>query len=263
MFRGYIDESHHNYKLFALSCLIAKGKDWFGMERMWKEHLAAKNKQLKKAGRKLISRYHATDCNGRRNDFEGWEEDERNEFVFGLFNIFKRVPVHAVGYDIDLDRLCRVFPEWSKDRLEAAYQVLVPFIMHTIGEDFRNLGGGVPAKVTLFHDRTASDGKYDLVILSAFNREKTDIDFPYASYFTTIAPLGWEDCIALQSADLVAFEVFKDAEVRAKRKDQRKSLKALIDLEAFGIHTKSVKADDLWKMRKLMEREKAKYFLVS
>jgi hypothetical protein len=252
-----MDESYDKHqKLFALSCLIASGKDWLEMERKWKLHLAAKNKQLKKEGRKLISRYHATDCSGRHNEFSGWTHDERDTFVKGLFGIFKRTPVHAVGLEVDLDDLCEVFPEFSGDRLKAAYRVLTKCVFQTIGEDCHNLGGGRRAEVTLFHDRTPN-GKYDTTILESFNRMVLDSDFPYKSYFTTITPLSWENCIALQPADLVAFEVFKAAECRAEARTQRKSFDALLDLEAFGIHTRSISKDAMRQLRKELERYNA------
>ncbi len=257
VFRGYMDEScDRDQKLFAFSCLIATAKDWSEMERSWKLNLAAKNKQLRKAERPTISRYHATDCNGYFGEFSGWTPEEQIDFVKGLFGIFKRSGgVHAVGYDIDLDDLCDVFPEWCKDRLEAAYYVLTKFVMFTIGEDFTRMGKDVPAKVTLFHDRTAN-GKYDPTILRAFTEQIQDENFDYARYFTNIAPLAWEDCIALQPADLVAFEVLKDTQGRLEAKRRRKSYAALLDLNEFGIHTRSFTSEVLVLMRKEMERRK-------
>ena len=255
MFRGYIDESYDNkQKLFALSCLITNGKHWSEMERAWKLHLTAQNKKLKRAGRPLLSRYHASDCSGRRNEFKGWTRDERDVFVLGLFGIFKRIPVHVVGYDMDLDNVCEVFPEWVNDRLGAAYYILTRFLLSTILDDYMTLGGGAPAKITLFHDRTTG---YDATILRAFNKLVSEPDSNYAKLFTTVAPLTWEDCTALQPADLVAFEIFKEAERRAElRVNPRKSFDALLDLNNFGIHTKSFTKDTLVKMRQQMEDAK-------
>jgi hypothetical protein len=59
----------------------------------------------------------------------------------------------------------------------------------------------------------------------------------------------------------IAFKVYKDAEVRAENRGHRKSLKALLDLKDFGIHTKSITKNNLWDMRNLLEHEKSKPFL--
>jgi len=257
LFKGYIDESYDKkQKLFSLSCLVATGKKFSEMERIWKLHIAAKNKQLAKQSRKLISRYHASDCNSRHGDFEGWTEEERNEFVLGLFSIFRRTPVHAVGYDVDLDNLCEVFPELAHKRLELAYAVLLDFLMFTIADDFHNLNeGNKDIKITLIHDRA---GKYDTTLLRQFNNTRESKNFPYGDYFTSITSMGWENCLLLQPADLVAFEIFREAEQKTKGRNSRKSFKALIDMETFGIHTKSfTDKETMFKLRKMAEQRKA------
>jgi len=257
-FQGYIDESHDGAaNLFTLSCIVATGKEWQETARAWKLHLAAKNKQLKREGRPLISRYHASQCNGRRGEFDGWSDSERDAFVLGLFGILKRSTggYHSVAYDVHLDELCEVFPEWAGDRMETAYAVLPKFVTWTLGEDFRNMSKGGRTKITLFHDRTGGDGKYDPTVLKAFNSQMNDPDFPYKDYFTTIAPLKWEDCIALQPADLVAFECMKQAKAKLEAKRMRKSFTALLDMDSFGIHTKSFTKDILEKLRELMENK--------
>ena len=63
--RGYMDESYDNsQKLFTYSCLTATGTDWNEMERVWKLHLKAKNRELKKAGRPMISEGFSGDGDG-------------------------------------------------------------------------------------------------------------------------------------------------------------------------------------------------------
>jgi hypothetical protein len=272
IFKGYIDESYDNTKkLFALSCLIARGKEWRAFERAWKLHLGAINRKLKKQSRPQISRYHASDCSGRRNEFKGWTHEERDAFVRGLFGIFKRIPVHVSAFDVDLDELCEVFPEWAGDRLETAYQVLTRLLMFTIGEDFYKMSRGKAIeqdKITLFHDRTAN-GTYDPTILEAFNWQMFGSEasgggaFEYRSFFTTIAPLGWQDCIALQPADLVAFEVFKEAQAIMAGRDRRKSFDALMSLDTFGIHHRSFRKRAMLLFRNHIERAGVKIAISS
>jgi hypothetical protein len=253
LFRGYIDESYDNKQnIFALSCLIARGKAWSEMERRWKLHITAKNKELSRAGRPTISRYHASDCSGRRGEYEGWSYEERDRFVLGLFSLFKQFPSHTVAYDIKLNEVCEVFPEWKDDRLKAGYYVSTVFLMHAIGVDFERFSDGKGYSVTLFHDRT----QYDSTILDAFNAQKKEKNLPYRrDCFTTIAPLGWEHCRALQPADLVAYECFKQAEARFAARNSRKSFEALRDMEAFGIHLLSFPKKALLKLRDGLERD--------
>ncbi len=261
LFKGYIDESYDGSarNLFALSCLIADSKGWFEIERAWRLHLEAKNKQLKRQGRRLISRYHASECSGRRGEFDGWTLDERDEFVLGLFGILKRSRgVHAVAYDVQLDELCEVFPEWAKDRLETAYAVLPKFIMYTVGDDFQQMAPkGAPIQIDLIHDWTGGTGEYDPTILRSFQSQMRDSDFPHKNYFRTIVAERWENCIPLQPADLVAFEWLKEAQAKLIGRKSRKSFQALLDMNSFGIHAKSFNRSVLLQLRERMERDKA------
>lgn len=227
------------------------------MERRWKRHIVAKNKQLVKEGRRPISRYHASDCSGCRGEFEGWTRDERDEFVLSLFSAFKLFPSHTVAIEMLLDELCEVFPEWADDRLKAAYHVLTQFIMYNIVGDFRRMNPDRRARIRLFHDRTASNGRYDATILRAFNQAINRNGFDGKDYFTTIAPLTWENSIALQPADLVAFECYKQAEARLEARKLRKSFDALLEMEAFGIHSMGFRRESMidWRKR-LLEGQK-------
>lgn len=241
IFKGYIDESYDKYqRLFTLSCMIGRGKDFYEMERLWKMRLKAKNKQLEKDGRRVLSRYHATDCNARGGEFHGWEREERDEFVLKLFQVFKRIPLHCIAIDMDLDVVCKAFPEYSGDRLKLAYMLLTDFLLFSIGEDFIRFAGAPIGnhKVTLFHDRTAN-GKYDPTILRQFNNTLATPGFRHAELFTSITSLRWQDCMLLQPADLVAFEALRQAQHFHDQKESRKSFDALVSFDTFGIHLQS------------------------
>ena len=225
-------------KYFAIACLLLMGKDWSQLERFWKLRLDSVNKKLKKQHRRTISRYHThrTAVAGARNSRAG-THDERDEFVKDLFQVFKHVAVLSECFDMRLDDLCEVFPEFSADPLRGAYLVSVRAIIELLGQDFYRLSkirGDDSVRITLFHDRT-SNGKYDPVILRAFNQVVLSTWFKFREYFTTIAPMPWERCIALQPADLVAFEACKEAEARAEPAPSRKSFLALVDMKDFGI----------------------------
>ncbi len=232
---------------------MARGKDWDEMERRWKHHIKAKNKLLEKHGRKTISRYHASDCSGCRGEFKGWSRDERDEFVLQLFGAFELFPSHTVAIEMQLNELCDVFPEWASDRLKAAYHVLTQLLMHHIVGDFTREAPGGYAKVTLFHDRTGGDGKHDPTILRAFNQMLTYKNFDGKEYFTKIASLTWQDSVALQPADLVAFECFKQAEARLEARAARKSFTALLDMKTFGIHSMGFRKDAMIEWRRKIE----------
>lgn len=255
IFRGYIDESYDGKQdVFALSCVLTRGKDWDEFERKWKLHISARNRLLTRTGRSLITRYHASDCSSRKREFHDWTLDERDSFVKGLFEVFKQVTTFSVVYDVQLNELCEIFPEYSADRLEAAYFWLIRFLMITISKDFRrhNVHDG-HVEISLIHDRTGGDGKYDPTILRAFNQMISDVTFQGREVFTGIKSLSWDQCVALQPADLVAFETFKQAQAKLAARSSRKSFDALLNMEVFGIHSKTLGRPALIEFKKLLD----------
>lgn len=148
----------------------------------------------------------------------------------------------------------KFFPNGRDDRLEAGYGILTSFLMYLIGIDFRHLFPGKSAQITLLHDQTGGNGKYDPMILRAFNTQLAKKDFPYRDCFTTIGPMRWQQCVALQPADLIAFECFKQAEAKLAARRSRRSFEELLKLETFGIRSKSFPKVALLKLREEMEK---------
>jgi hypothetical protein len=229
VFTGYIDESYDGEetpRMFSLTCTMTKGSEWAWIEMAWQKCIDEKNASLKKQGRKPIRRYHSVDLNNFRGDFSDWNGVERQEFCEQLMRVISR---HILGYEgilINLQELIEEWPEATFAPKDFAYSVLLKFLMSGIGKDMKRHFPN--EKMTLLHDRC----EYDGVLLSAFNELMGDPTFRYTRYFTTIAPMGWEDCVPLQPADLMAYENFKEGYRRlpGKRRKRRKILDALISL---------------------------------
>jgi hypothetical protein len=89
--------------------------------------------------------------------------------------------------------------------------------------------------------------------LQAFNQTIVAPSFPFKGYFTTLASLSWESCVALQPADLLAFEAFKESEGRGEDRQIRKSLGALMRMDDFGIHSRRFPKSGMQELKKQME----------
>jgi len=97
-------------------------------------------------------------------------------------------------------------------------------------------------------------GPFETALLAAFNQMKNDNTFRGRNYFTTIVPKGWEDCIPLQAADLVAYENFKDSERRLTgRAKQRKPLQLLLANGSFGGRSRYFSPEAICQLRTLVE----------
>jgi hypothetical protein len=213
-----------------------------GLEAAWKRCIAAENRRLKKLGRPPITRYHATYCSNFRGEFKGWTPEEQVNLTKRLLQILKNYSTFTIAWDVNISDVCAVFPEAKDDPKRACFSILTKFMLEIVGQDTGK------STITLFHDRNE---EYDTTILESFNKLVGDPKFKYRNKFNTIAPLSSETCIALQSADLVAYEVLKRA-----TGSKRKSFDALVDLGSFGIRWKSLSLDTLTKIKENMNEQR-------
>jgi len=249
IFRGYFDESY-NDKVFTLSCLASDPTGWAEIERGWRLSLAAKNRQLKAQGRPQISRYHAADCSSLQDEFSGWSKDEQITLTKELMATLSRgrAWVNNIAYSIPLNDFVKEF-SIEGDPIPVCYQELLKFIMLEMTAQIREakekFGSVKPVSYVLFHERCTHDGLY----LSAFNAMMNDSTFNGKEHFSTIAPLGWEHCIPLQPADMIAYETFKEAERQLTGRVRRKSLEYLMQSKKFGGRSKQFERKNLQEWR--------------
>lgn len=245
-FRGYIDESY-NAHVFTLSCLISTGKIWSEFSRAWKLMLDSVNRKLKTEGRRTISRYHAADCSNLKREFAHWTTDEQKALFADILKIFRRHQVDTVALSINLDEFHQVIPEAKTearpDFETFLYGMTTKFLIARVAD--RHCVRNPNARIALIHDRSA----YDAVMQEAFNQQMADPNFTYKACFTTFKSVGWEQCVPLQPADLVAYENFKDAMRKVNARDRRMSLEMLIDLDAFSGRAQSMGTEAVLKLR--------------
>jgi hypothetical protein len=252
---GYMDESG-NSRFFTLSYLLARPKEWMWIESEWKKVLRQKNEELKKAGRQQISRFHAADCSSRLGEFKGWSVEEQIAFVKRLLVIFHKHMTSVVAYTVPINDFKAVFPEHKEDTLGALYRILTQFLMNqTVWDIQEQAGKQALSRVTiaLIHDRS----DYNQQILNGFDHAKNDSTFEGREIFVSITAQGWEDCVPLQAADLLAYETFKDAENQVIGRTRRKSLTSILEGSAFGGRSKSFRRDTLELFRQVLDADAA------
>jgi hypothetical protein len=240
---GHIDESYqkHGEGLFTLACIYTESSTWSWFELAWQNCLDKKNKELAAQGRRQITRYHASNCSCRYDEFKGWTTKEQIEFTQSLMNVFMQHPTHTIAYTINLQELAEEVPSPEPDVMGFAYGLLLKYLMLEIGQFIGRSQRYRDARVTLIHDRC----DYDAVLLDNFNSMVNDPTFSYRSSFSTIASMGWQDCPLLQPADLIAYENLKEAERRPAGRLRRKSLEALLDLDSFGAKARGLSRDNI------------------
>jgi hypothetical protein len=254
---GYIDESG-NKDFFTLSCILTIPAKWTDIERKWKSVLRETNKDLRRQGRPQISRYHAADCSSCVGEFTGWSVTEQITFSKKLIAIIKYGLTTVMAFSVPMEDFVAVCPEYRDHPEKQMYGILIKFIMTQLIHDIKTQSKGwrlKPYRIAFVHDRSSRDGD----MLAAFDQMKEDVTFEGREHFTTIASMGWQDCIPLQAADLVAYETFKDSVNLAsgKPRPRRKSLESMLEPNSlFGGHSLSFNRKSLEVLRETSEKDK-------
>ena len=148
--------------------------------------------------------HHAADCSSLVNEFDrskGWDGPRQIRFVKKLVGIIGRKRLVGIGVGVSLQGYETAYPT-LKAAQRAMYRICMMNCLHLVG---RAISEHWPSeKVTVFYDH----GKFGGAAQSAYSAVK-EPGRKYREYFVTVAPRCWEDSIALQAADLFAYETFK------------------------------------------------------
>jgi hypothetical protein len=227
--RAYIDESVGPHKTFALGCVIAKGTEWTWVNRDWKRCLERTNRELKRAGRKCISRYHASPCESLLGEFEGWSIPEKQKFIAELLVILNKYHLHILSVTLDKAELSEVYPEIKEDRLNReSYAALAWLLFPEIVREAHTLDAHPAVKIVY------EQGDVSQHMMSTYDRWRA-ANLSNAEIFDSIEKDSWK-VLPLQAADLVAFEGMKDRDnIKSPiKRDRRFPLKELLGDKRHG-----------------------------
>ena len=226
MLRAFLDESYDSGTM-CVGGWLCREETWTWIEARWHQRIEHERRMSIRRGEPPISRYHATDCANLKREFSTWTIERQILLTKKLIDILGDARPRPVGIaaGLSLRELKAARPDLTDKHLKRLAYYLC------MCECFINIAAAMDElftteQVTIIHDRTPD---FDQAALSAFSDMFTSQRFAFAHYFVTIGPGGWEEFVALQAADLIAFEGFKLTASRKRgRDDLRKSLQKAI-----------------------------------
>ena len=215
------DQPSHAPKNFAVTGLLGEEKTFAKLERLWQ-----------KANDKFgVNRYHAAPMNARVGEFLGWSPERSIEYSKALLSVLKKrgpllqvtsIGMHADSYRDVLSEHAQA--QWGSPQV-ACFKACVTMIAS---------GMGKLAKEWQFSVIFERNGKLvDADIVKAFYLLK-DQDPDLGARMGTCTPGQWDQNIALQPADLVAYESMRL--IKDKRNDDKKmrhAFKAMMGVNSF------------------------------
>jgi hypothetical protein len=220
---AYFDESF-NDRTMCVGGWLCKDTGWKIIESKWSQRIKYEQTASKRRNEPQITRYHASDCSSRRGEFAAWSHQRQILFSRRLIEIIGRVCPAGVAAGTSLQELHDAFPALNQKELRwEAYKACMLQCLVLIS---RAMKVNYPDdRVIVIHDR----GDFDGAAKSAFDDLFAAKYFDGSRWFVTIAPGAWTDFIALQPADLIAYEGFKLTDRCKGGNDEfRKSLQAIV-----------------------------------
>jgi hypothetical protein len=240
---AHFDESYTDGLLMCVGGWLAHDIDWERIERQWDYRIAFENTRSKRRGHPPFDRYHASDMDNFKAQFareKGWDENRRKIVTKKLIGILGRSkdkirnPI-GLATGIGLQDMRDAFPSSQKEKIFklhwAAYRTCMILNLIMLAETMRRAFPN--EQVAVICDR----GPYNSAALSAFESFRQG-KTPNKGDIVTVAPMGWEDCTALQSADLIAYEGRKL--IKSGIKDEahfRRSLQRIVSGNMVRVRT--------------------------
>ncbi|MET0462924.1 MAG: DUF3800 domain-containing protein [Chitinophagaceae bacterium] len=211
MLSGYFDETGHSgdeKQLFnGMAGVLAPADHWEAFEEKWKQTLKAFK----------IPFFHMKDFANFKGFFEGWSEDKRRHLYGKLLAHMETAYIFPVGVSISMSAF-RSFPEEQRKKFIDPYYLGFLAVITQTTVFMNNAGMSPEEKAELiFSDQVEFKGKahglYDEIIRAPYDTVQM-LSTARLVKSRILLPVfrDMRDFAALQAADVVAYEVYKEHE---------------------------------------------------
>ncbi|MHB8486488.1 MAG: hypothetical protein ACYDCM_12295 [Candidatus Acidiferrales bacterium] len=210
----------HDPRTYVFGGFFASVTTWINVERKW-------NKINADYG---VIRFHAAHLNCKTYEYEGWDDPKKITYSKELLDA-----VHAEGnrmYGVTCglfaDDYRNIISDEGRRKMGHPYLACFNSCVARVARMMDEPGTGniqPEDKFSVLIDQ--DDGCFDAV--RNFYQVKDNVNFPYRHRLATCAPLKMEECVAMQPADLIAYEAFKRLHAqRNEKREMRHVLKSMM-----------------------------------
>lgn len=236
LLRFYCDESYdgnppgnrkgkgaHVPTVWAVGGFFAGAQNWREIEAGWNRA----NKKWK------VSRYHPAHLNGATYEYDGWDRDKRRAYSREMLATLKAqgAGLHGLAVGMYADDYRRIINATGQSKLGhpqlACFKTLVATIAKQMDKIFP------PAdRFAVILDRNP----LEIEQVQAFYAMRDNPTFEYRHRLETCTPDSSDDVAALQTADFVAYESFKNLWRKRQGHDAlRNSLQSMLSTTKFHV----------------------------
>jgi len=217
VFTVYCDESgtHAGSGATVVACYVGHARQWQAFGREWRVLLNSE-------GIKIL---HRVDLENFRGEFRGWNNERRIDFLRKAHRIIRTRTVCGFGYAVVKADFERVMDSRIEEALGGIYGWCVQDCMVAVAKWANRTGRSDPINYVLEDGADGITGVHRL-----FNFVVKNPEYRQKCLVGTWSFASKKDVIQLQAADLLAYEVYKDAinNLVNKRRILRNSARDLI-----------------------------------
>jgi hypothetical protein len=238
LFRFYCDESYDGSPpgntrrkggipweptTYVVAGFFSDEKTWDDVERRW----SAVNDDLH------VPRFHASHLNGKTYEYEGWDDSQKLAYSAKLLKVIgthgKRM--HAFTCGILADKYREIISDAGREKMGHPYLACFGTCIARVADAMDHGGFATDDQIAVVIDRN----RFQTQAVQLFYDLKDNPQFPYHHRLATCTPGDPEEIAALQTADLIAYEVYKRLYVKrdTDAAEMRKVLSLLVETIGF------------------------------
>lgn len=197
---GNVKGKVHEPRTYVFAGFFAAIPVWANVESAWTEI----NKAYK------VPRFHAAHLNGKTHEYKGWDDTKKVDYskeLLGAIHCHGN-KMYAVTCGILADEYRRIISAEGRRKMGSPYLVCFNSCIARVARMMNEPGPGNIQPEDKFSVVLDTDDGY-LDAVRNFVEMKESKGFLHRSRLWTCAPLGMEESVAMQPADLIAYEAFK------------------------------------------------------
>lgn len=208
-------------KTYVVAGFFSDDKTWRKIEKRWN----AKNRRVS------VPRFHASHLNARTWEFDGWSRNRQIRYSRDMLRILKdqKKRLHAISCGLLADEYRSIINEQGQRNFGHPYIVCFKTCVTMIAKEMKDFPPEDQFSVVL--DRN----DMELEAVKVFYEIKNDPGFIYRARLATCTPASTDKLIALEPADLIAYETFRLLHQKRYREPKiRHVLQSMFDTNGFS-----------------------------
>jgi hypothetical protein len=153
-----------------------------------------------------VRRFHASNLNAKRREYEGWNDERKINYskeLLGLLNEQGR-RLHAVSCGIYADEYRRIINQDGQTKFGSPYLVCFKTCIALIASEMES-NFPTEDKFSVLLDKNPLDAE----AVHIFDSLRGNVSFRQRSRLERCVPVNMDDCPSLQPSDLIAYEIFR------------------------------------------------------